>query len=389
MQLTDEQIKAIDIAVDRYKNQKKYMVISGWAGCGKSTIIKYIIAALPDIDPETDVVYSAITGKACEVMKRKGNSNVSTLHKLLYKTILLPNGSYKRIVKDSIEFKVVIVDECSMVPKDMLEILGRLAPFVIFLGDDAQLPPIYKEDDNHLLDNPHIRLTKIMRQEEGNGIIDVATAIREGRPFYHMSSNDVKILDKKDLNEGMLEWADIIICATNATRRSLNQSVRRVKGMEGEIAEGEKIICLRNDWDTLGDNDSPLINGTIGYATNIFPTKIYLPSVYGGTADMYNLTFTSEVNEEYSNLTIDKSMFISEVPFVDNKTKYKIMHSRFKDSIPNEFTYGYCITAHKAQGSQWNKVLVYEEGFPFVKEEHKRWLYTACTRAIDKLVILH
>ena len=121
----------------KHKNQKKYMVISGWAGCGKSTIIKYIIAALPDIDPETDVVYSAITGKACEVMKRKGNSNVSTLHKLLYKTILLPNGSYKRIVKDNIEFKVVIVDECSMVPKDMLEILGRLAPFVIFLGDDA------------------------------------------------------------------------------------------------------------------------------------------------------------------------------------------------------------------------------------------------------------
>ena len=187
----------------------------------------------------------------------------------------------------------------------------------------------------------------------------------------------------------MLGWADIIICATNATRRSLNQSVRRVKGMEGEIAEGEKIICLRNDWDTLGDNDSPLINGTIGYATNIFPTKIYLPPVYGGTADMYNLTFTSEINEEYSNLTIDKSMFVSEVPFVDNKTKYKIMHSRFKDSIPNEFTYGYCITAHKAQGSQWNKVLVYEEGFPFVKDEHKRWLYTACTRAIDKLVILH
>ena len=148
-------------------------------------------------------------------------------------------------------------------------------------------------------------------------------------------------------------------------------------------------IGARNDWDTLGDNDSPLINGTIGCATNIFPTKIYLPPIYGGTADMYNLTFTSEVNEEYSNLTIDKSMFVSEVPFVDNKTKYKIMHSRFKDSIPNEFTYGYCITAHKAQGSQWNKVLVYEEGFPFVKDEHKRWLYTACTRAIDKLVILH
>ena len=60
----------------------------------------------------------------------------------------------------------------------------------------------------------------------------------------------------------------------------------------------------------------------------------------------------------------------------------------FKDKIPNQFTYGYAITCHKSQGSEWDNVLVIEEEFPFDKEEHRRWLYTACTRAAKKLVII-
>ena len=74
---------------------------------------------------------------------------------------------------------------------------------------------------------------------------------------------------------------------------------------------------------------------------------------------------------------------------LDNKTIYRLMRSRrYAHLVPMEFTYGYCITCHKAQGSQFNKVLVIEEGFPFNKEEHARWLYTACTRSVEKLVIV-
>lgn len=387
MQLTEEQLRTIDITVNKYKNKNKYVVISGWAGCGKSTIIKYIIQALPDVNPDTDVIYSAFTGKACEVMKRKGNSNVSTLHKLLYQTRLLPNGNYQRTKKTSLEYKVVIVDECSMLPKDMLSILLDLSPFTIFLGDDAQLPPIKKEDDNGLLLNPDIRLTKVLRQAEGNDILDVATAIREGKKIKNFQGKNAMILPKEELTDGMLEWADIVICGTNKSRKFLNQIIRKTKGFEKKIEEGEKVICLKNNWDIFGDNESPLINGSIGYVKNIEERTLHNLKSLGGDFPIYNFDFITEVNENFNHLNADKQMFLTEVPFVDNKVKYWMKKAHVY--IPEDFTYGYCITCHKAQGSQWDKVLIYEEGFPFDREEHKRWLYTAVTRAAEKLVIVH
>lgn len=387
MQLTEEQLRAIDITVNKYKNKNKYVVISGWAGCGKSTIIKYIIQALPDVNPDTDVIYSAFTGKACEVMKRKGNSNVSTLHKLLYQTRLLPNGNYQRTKKTSLEYKVVIVDECSMLPKDMLSILLDLSPFTIFLGDDAQLPPIKKEDDNGLLLNPDIRLTKVLRQTEGNDILDVATAIREGKKIKNFQGKNAMVLPKAELTDGMLEWADIVICGTNKSRKDLNQIIRKTKGFEKEIEEGEKVICLKNNWDIFGDNESPLINGSIGYVKNIEERTLHNVKSLGGDFPIYNFDFVTEVDENFNHLSVDKQMFLTEVPFVDNKVKYWMKKAHIY--IPEDFTYGYCITCHKAQGSQWDKVLIYEENFPFDREEHKRWLYTAATRAAEKLVIIH
>ena len=90
----------------------------------------------------------------------------------------------------------------------------------------------------------------------------------------------------------------------------------------------------------------------------------------------------------FNNLSVDSEMVITGKPTIDGKTAYKLYRTKYKDMIPLEFAYGYAITCHKAQGSQFNKVLVIEENFPFDPEEHARWLYTACTRAIDKLVII-
>ena len=102
-------------------------------GTGKSTLVKFIIAALPNIDPDKDVVYTSFTGKATQVLQKKGNKNVSTLHKLLFESIPNPDGTFFRRPVECIDYKVVVVDECSMVPKELLQHLYRHHVYILCL----------------------------------------------------------------------------------------------------------------------------------------------------------------------------------------------------------------------------------------------------------------
>lgn len=152
-------------AVERYKNKEPYTVISGYAGAGKSTLIKFIIAAL-GIDPDTQVCYVAYTGKAAQVLASKGCPNATTAHKLLYWATLTAKGTYIFKPKPSSElgeYKVIVVDEVSMLPLEMWNLLLSHHIYVLACGDPGQLPPINPEDDNHILDNPHVFLDEIMR----------------------------------------------------------------------------------------------------------------------------------------------------------------------------------------------------------------------------------
>ena len=261
-------------------------------------------------------------------------------------------------------------------------------------GDPGQLPPIDKNDNNHLLDNPHIFLDEIMRQEDESEIIDLTMRIREGKPLERFVGNDVQILNKEELSTGMLLWADQIICATNSTRIALNNQMRDLLGHHGEPEDGDKVICLKNNWEIFSDNDNPLVNGTIGYLKNPFSTYLRLPPFISSTGqtqivDIIGSNFISDTDEDYGSLFMDKKLILEGEPGLDWKTTYKMgRNNKFRNSIPQQFTYGYAITCHKSQGSEWDNVLVIEEGFPFDKEEHKRWLYTAATRAAKKLVII-
>lgn len=137
MELNTKQQEGLAIALERYNKGERYTVISGYAGTGKSTLVKFLIAALPDVDPETQVVYTSFTGKATQVLQKKGNKNVSTLHKLLYKSNQKADGTYYRRPVDSIPYKVVVVDECSMVPNELMQQLAKYPVHVICLGDPA------------------------------------------------------------------------------------------------------------------------------------------------------------------------------------------------------------------------------------------------------------
>ena len=155
------------------------------------------------------------------------------------------------------------------------------------------------------------------------------------------------------------------------------------RGPEPEV--GDKIICCRNDWSITDVNlGNSLVNGTIGYINDLsFEEKKYpVPTI--PVVPSIRCKIDTAADEEFINLLIDKQSLSTGAKFLTPQQEYRIKEFE----VPLEFNYGYAITCHRAQGSQWDKVLVIEERFPFSTEEHARWLYTACTRAAEKLVLI-
>lgn len=392
MILNNKQNEALKIILQKYKNHEKYVVISGYAGSGKTTITKFAVAALEKYGiKEGDVCYAAYTGKACQVLLSKGNKNVSTLHKLMYESIPKPDGTFFRRRKAELDYKVIVADECSMIPIQLVENLLSYPVFVIFLGDPGQLPPVDKNADNHLLDNPDVFLDQIMRQALDSEIIQLSMKIRNREPIDYFHGKDVVVMHKNELTTGVLTWADIVLCATNRTRININNQIRDLLGHHGNIVEGEKLICLSNYWDDIATNDDPLVNGTIGYIKNIYNTKYVYPKYLyqNQSVDIIGADFISDSGADFGSLEMDKKMILTGESSYTWKELYKIRRNpKYQNTLPHNFTYGYAITGHKSQGSSWPKVLVIEENFPFDREEHTRWLYTCCTRPEQKLVLV-
>ena len=138
MILTNEQEQALKIILEKYRRHEKYVTVCGYAGVGKSTLVKFAIEAL-DV-AEDKVAYACFCGKAAEVLRRKGNKNAMTLHKLLYDSIPRRGGGFFRKPKIKLEYDIVVVDEVSLAPKSMLDMLLKHKVFCIFIGDSFQLP---------------------------------------------------------------------------------------------------------------------------------------------------------------------------------------------------------------------------------------------------------
>ena len=390
MILTEKQEQGLKECIKRYENGEKYCVISGYAGAGKSTLVKVIIENLPGIDPEEDVAYACYTGKAAQVLLKKGNKNVITLHKLLYESIPRPDGTFFRVPKTTIDYSIVVVDEVSMAPKTLMDLLFTHGCFVICLGDPFQLPPIDKNQDNGLLEHPHVFLDEIMRQALDSSIIRLSMKVRNGEKIEYDKYNDAIVMPYEKLNTGVLKWGDQVLVGTNKTRININQTFRNMQGRGSEPEEGDKVICLRNYWDNLADNDDPLVNGTVGHIHNLYTSYNKIPPYCGGqTIPVLYADFISDSEADFGTLNMDKHQIVTGERSLDARTIYKLNSRRpTQHLVPMEFTYAYAITTHKAQGSEWDKVVVLEEGFPFDKEEHARWLYTAVTRASEQLVLV-
>ena len=392
MELTEKQEKGLETILTRYNLGLKYTTISGYAGTGKSTLVKFAIAALGV--REDRVAYATFTGKAAEVLRKKGNTGACTLHKLLYDHFPKPGGGFIRKPKTSLDYDVVVVDEVSMAPKSMIDMLLSHRVYVIFLGDPFQLPQINKDESHDILENAHIFLDEVMRQAAESEIIQISMKIRNGEPIDFMKGKEVIIIPKSELVEGHLTWADQILCGTNATRENINRQMREIYGFSGLPQDGEKMICLRNYWDDCADNGDALVNGTTGILRNPFETFRMIPNyipIDNHRMDVIQGDFVTSDGSTFNSVEMDKKLLIDGAKCItDGKILFRLgkLKNKIGDIVPREFAFGYAITTHKAQGSEWDKVLVIEEKFPFPKEEHARWLYTAVTRASEKLVLV-
>lgn len=384
MILTNKQEEGLKIAIQRYKDKERYTVISGYAGAGKSTLVKFIISALGIYNE--DVAYVAYTGKAALVLKEKGCPNATTAHKLLYQSFPRKDGTFFHKPRRPLEYpyKLIIVDEVSMLPREMWDLLLSHRTHVIALGDPGQLPPI--GEDNGILAKPHIFLDEIMRQAQESEIIRLSMDVRAGKSLSLYKGNEVQIVDKKDLVSGMLTWADQILVAKNETRKNINKLMRSYLHNIWEDPnpiKGDKIICLRNYWDDPNSVGDVLVNGTIGTIRDIRkPQKVLHP--------LLRNTMEIDFEPDYSDMGFNNRLVDNKLLTTGQSIITKNNFNMFKNlPKPKEFDYAYAITCWKAQGSEYDKILVFEENFPPKKSiDHQKYLYTAITRAKEKIVIV-
>lgn len=373
MKLTNKQEEGLKIAVDRYKHGEPYTCIAGYSGTGKSTLVKFIIDALNV--PHNKIAYCAYTGRTAMVLAQKGCPGATTAHKLLYHTEELDDGTYIHTPRVSPEkdLRLIVVDEVSMLEKEQWEILMRWKIPVICLGDPAQLPPIH--EDNGVLEHPHIFLDEVMRQAQDSEIIRLSMDVRNGKYLNYFKGKDVRIIPDEKVSDKLLITADIVLCGKNATRRNLNRRMRQAiwgdKYTDAPI-NGDKCICLKNYW-----NEGNLTNGSIGTIQHITThnTKLFKPKL---EAD-----FVSDTDGYFTDLHMDYKLFTEGRTTVnaDNYRQYP------KRERPMEFDYAQAITVHKSQGSEYDKVVVFNE-YLGDRDYWRRWAYTAITRSKEKLVIV-
>jgi exodeoxyribonuclease-5 len=379
----------------------------GYAGTGKTTITAKIIEQLK-LTMGDEVLFGAYTGKAAMVM-RKNQLPASTIHALIYKVIepdvdeckkvleRLNNPNindfergrfrqeYNDISKPRFQLrdindgalknaKLLVFDECSMVDKDMLLDLLTFDIPMLVLGDPGQLPPI--EGKSPLTDvPPDAMLTEIHRQAQDNPIIYMATLARKGHDIPLGDYGNSRVVRMDSLTRRQMKAFDQVIAGKNTTRRSINLRMRQVHGFAGPYPEvGEKLICLRNN------AEKGLFNGMICYVEEVglvSPIQI----------EMKVRKETDGPGDPPTTVYVLRAHFDM---YKDDRAMDRVSLSDRLSS--DEFDYGYCITTHKAQGSQWDNVCLVDDGMfagwgnPLDRE---RWLYTGITRAADRITIAH
>lgn len=418
-----------------YNPEQPFYYLGGYAGTGKTTLAKEMASGI-----EGRVEFVAYTGKAALVLRQKGCEGARTIHNLIYRVtgnpgvegagklvqlnkeleskiaeyreksatrdttktsekpggvnfafLITPAGKALRIEIDKLEAeiaalkanadrqpgfavsdtsdanraKLIIADECSMIDQRVgADLCGFKVPILV-LGDPAQLPPV-RGGGYFTAGQPDFLLTEVHRQAQNSGILRLATKVREGgRPTLADRAEDTSIVlasNKEHVQAHAME-SDQILVGRNKTRHATNKRVRELLKHLGAVPiPGDRMVSLRND------HDIGLLNGSLWECVTCKGDV---------TDDVLALTMSS-LDEDRGNLdiTAHTAYFLGKGDTVE----------AYKRRDAQEIDYGYALTVHKSQGSQWPSVCVIDESQSF--GESHRHLYTAITRAADKLAVV-
>ncbi|EJF88651.1 ATP-dependent DNA helicase [Bartonella tamiae] len=371
MHFSPEQDKALTSVASWLKERRSPVFrLFGYAGTGKTTLARHFAKSI-----DGSVQFAAFTGKAAQVLRSKGATNARTIHSLIYrprgeeevsdettgKTSLSPTFSLNR-QSPVAQAKLIIIDECSMVDEQLGSDLMSFGTPILVLGDPGQLPPIsgggfFTEHE------PDFLLTEIHRQARDNPIIRLALDVREGKEIQYGDYGLAKIIRRSEVNQNLVLEADQVLLGINRTRRLYNKRLRVLKGFTAIYPQaGDKLVCLRND------PSKGLLNGSL-WKVMTSSKETVKPGI--------NLLVNPEDDQGVAKIKLLKAVFDDPEGEISWQLK-----KRYDD-----FDYGYALTVHKAQGSQWDNVVLFDESFAF-RETREKWLYTAITRAAERLTIV-
>ena len=384
------------------REEKQIFSISGAGGTGKTTVIKFFIEQLGlDYD---EVLFMTYMGKAANRLAQEGLP-AKTIHSTIYmvqrgykrdengKLVLdeddkpvLINGFVKKEYLDP-RIKLIVLDEASMIGRSIAEDIISYGIPIIALGDLNQLPPVM--DNIYFLQKPDYVLHQIMRQEEGNPIITLSQMVLHNQELRPSSlvSKDGKfmshIIEKKDLNNAIIDSADIILTCTQNDRFAFNNFIRRsILGLDdlNKLYVGETLICRKNNWQLEGPLGNYLTNGMSGYVNEI-------RAINKRKKDCYKIDFKPDFLKKcFKGIYIDKTRLFATPEELANNPNFK--YENMKHTTKNQFEFGYAITVHLSQGSQWDNVVLILNDWAKHSSIYKEIVYTGITRAVNSVTVV-
>lgn len=367
-----DQLVAIERIEEWIDHGTRDLTLGGYAGSGKTTILQYL---WPKFQEASTVVMSP-TGKASQVLRSKG-LDATTVHRLIYKFKGVReeyDGSETPVFKDEGGWQTrdgerprkLVCDESSMVNQVMYKDVHDRGVPCLWVGDHGQLKPV--GGDPRLMENPQIKLEKIHRQAEGNTILRLAHKVRTGhipRPFD--TSNNVQVQRYKSddhiMSTVIEEGVDQILVPTNALRHRLNLLFREKMRYTGDLEIGDRLICTFNDYRYM------IFNGQMFKVVDIGRSN----------GKVAYVRVAEETNSGWNPIDAWLPLQLSALGNPDYKSRDKIDGTVL-------FDYGYCISVHKSQGSEFGNVLLIYKDIPAF--DMPRWVYTGVTRAKSHLNIV-
>ena len=366
---TPHQDKALNAANEWLKSKPgqrgvpQIFRLFGFAGTGKTTLAMHLAENAPGA-----VQFAAFTGKAALVMRSKGCDGASTIHSLIYKARESGEEAPSFELWDDApasKASLIVIDECSMVDSELGQDLLSFGAPLLVLGDPAQLPPV-SGGGFFTGQEPDAMLTEVHRQAEDDPIVWLSMQVREGKKLELGRYGETEVVRKTDLDPSRVLNADQVLVGRNNTRRAYNQRLRERRGMEGEFPiAGDKLVCLRNN------RKKGLFNGGLWRVSERKTSR---------TPGVLKLRLLPDEESSAGNAI---RVSVKNECFTGGIEKYDWQERRRHD----EFDYGYVLTVHKSQGSQWDDVVLFDESFAF-QDSRDRWLYTGITRAAKRLSIV-